>query len=398
MIFVSYSWIKQNPDSNVLSFVANLRTKGYDAKCDVMDIQKASAINFPEMMAQNLFNAEKVIIILSSSYKNKADSFKNGVGDEFRYIISDISNNTQKYILVSFSPLTDENIKQIVPDFLKGREIIDLSAGDYNKLLCKLTNTEEYHFPEVNPVQQKPISMNTSTYPKINSGFNVYHDSTPFFDYRIRGAFPGVRGLKIFDDPKTCVDRLELLLRQPLSDPKLSDPIWYFRGSSCLDITSFKRLSDTKCLLGVDEYEIDKIGVYIDSSYYRDFIYVQTKADNPSGVYPNQDYYENPMYKDWGYYSEEFGLFNNIPITRAEFDDGAAVINGQVVPSNGQFQLRVRYLTPYNFVICAKFHPFNSNQGDLFTKNGLNAILKGFMSIEDFAQQSLILPRNSEDI
>lgn len=413
MYFVSYSWTNQEPDPDVLQLVNNLRELGYDVQCDVMDIQNSSSINFFQMMAKNFQKAEKVIIILSSNYKSKADSFRGGVGSEFIYIISDITNNPNKYILVSFLPSTPENISNITPDFLKGREIIAMtseqlkSSGELekSKLLYRLTNTPEYSFSEIRKDKFVPTPTSPCTSIEDNSteqatGFEIYHDSTPFFDFRIRSAFPGIRELQIFDDPKICVDRLKILLREPLSSSYLKNPIWYFRGSSCRGVPSFHRLSDTKCLMDIDEYEIEKIGVYISDSYYRDFIYIQTKPDNPSGAYTyqNQNYYNSSFYQSFGYYREEFGLYNNIPITRQEYDDGAADINGKVIPSNGRFKLRVRYLTPYNLVICAKFHPFNSKDGDRITKRYLDGILKGTYSIEEFVAASLLLPKNEKDV
>jgi len=97
------------------------------------------------------------------------------------------------------------------------------------------------------------------------------------------------------------------------------------------------------------------------------------------------------------YYCEEYGLYNGIPVTRAEYDDDAAEINGEIVNFEGNVDLRIRYLTPYNFVVCAKFHPFNSKEGDKFTRKGLNAIIKGELSIDSFAYMSEELPKNSKD-
>lgn len=88
MYFVSYSWIEEKPDKRVLQLVAKLRESGYQAECDVMKIQKYASINFVEMMAKSLQEAEKVIIVLSEAYKKKADSFAGGVGQEYTYIIS----------------------------------------------------------------------------------------------------------------------------------------------------------------------------------------------------------------------------------------------------------------------------------------------------------------------
>jgi hypothetical protein len=37
------------------------------------------------------------------------------------------------------------------------------------------------------------------------------------------------------------------------------------------------------------------------------------------------------MIKESGYYNEEYGVLEGVPITRAEYDDGAAVIYGKVI-------------------------------------------------------------------
>lgn len=153
MIFVSYSWINERPDDRVLKLVAHLREHGYEAECDVMKIQEHASVNFIEMMTKNLQEAEKVLIVLSESYKKKADSFSGGVGEEYRYIISHISEETQKYILVSF----DRNLAKVQPNFLNHRQVIFLdSSNGFNQLLYKLNNIGEYSFPEVNPNKTVP--------------------------------------------------------------------------------------------------------------------------------------------------------------------------------------------------------------------------------------------------
>lgn len=135
MIFVSYSWVDEKPDQNVLQLVAKLRENGYKAECDVMKIQEQTAINFIEMMAKNLQDAEKVIVVLSEEYKKKADSFSGGVGEEYRYIISNISKERKKYILVSF----ERNREKVQPNFLSGNQVICLDNDKgFNQLLYKL--------------------------------------------------------------------------------------------------------------------------------------------------------------------------------------------------------------------------------------------------------------------
>ena len=148
MIFVSYSWIAEKPDERVLQLVAKLRESGYQAECDVMKIQENASINFVEMMAKSLQEAEKVIIVLSEAYKKKADSFAGGVGQEYTYIISHMQQEPKKYILVSF----DRDLEKVQPNFLSQRQVIFIDDDNgFNQLLCKLNYMGEYVFPDVNP-------------------------------------------------------------------------------------------------------------------------------------------------------------------------------------------------------------------------------------------------------
>lgn len=171
MIFVSYSWINEKPDKKVLQLVAKMRENGYEAECDVMKIQEHSAINFVEMMTRNLQEAEKVIVVLSESYKKKADSFAGGVGAEYSYIISHISEETQKYILVSF----DRNLAKVQPNFLSQRQVIFLdNENGFNQLLYKLNDIGEYSFPKVNPNKTVPPIQQISSKEYKNKESNLF--------------------------------------------------------------------------------------------------------------------------------------------------------------------------------------------------------------------------------
>ena len=155
MIFVSHAWQNGKPDQRVLQFVDFLRKNGYQAECDVLYQQQKTAIHFTEMMADALRKAEKTIIVLSENYKTRADNYQGGVGTEYRYIIDDFSNNENRYILVSF----DGRSQKVVPDFLKGRDIVDLSEdgkNEYRELFSKLTGTLKYEFSPVAEVRTTP--------------------------------------------------------------------------------------------------------------------------------------------------------------------------------------------------------------------------------------------------
>jgi hypothetical protein len=82
----------------------------------------------------------------------------------------------------------------------------------------------------------------------------------------------------------------------------------------------------------------------------------------------------------------EFGLYKKIPISRQEYDDGSAVIKNKVVETRTA-ELRVRFISDYNFIIAAKQSPFNSNEFDVFSKPKFNKILAGTLSIESFIEE-----------
>lgn len=107
MIFVSHAWLNGKPDQRIIEFVSFLRENGYDAECDAMYLQEKTATHFTEMMANALRSAEKIIIVLSKNYKQRAEEFKGGVGIEYKYIIDDFSRNENKYILASFMGRSD---------------------------------------------------------------------------------------------------------------------------------------------------------------------------------------------------------------------------------------------------------------------------------------------------
>jgi hypothetical protein len=160
-VFVSYShditpeWHK----SKVESFTNFLRTSGYDAKCDTYLRQQQSAIDFEEMMKDQILSSDKIIIVLSEGFKNKADrSNESGVKSEMRLIHDELQKKPNKIILASFVSFDKIGIRDILPAWLSGREVIDLkvdSKNGYKNLFAKLKEIELLKFEEVNSNQQE---------------------------------------------------------------------------------------------------------------------------------------------------------------------------------------------------------------------------------------------------
>jgi hypothetical protein len=183
-----------------------------------------------------------------------------------------------------------------------------------------------------------------------------------FFDSRITFAFPGMRGLVWIADGKTALDDLQMLLREPLVFKSASgyevypDPFAWFRGGRGGSISSFRRLSSTRCLLNCDELEIDKVAAYRSGSYKKSFVYIETRSNTPTGLYPVNEDSIACQIETFGFAQEQYGLFGGQLITNECLSDGAAIIEGVRVNTIGA-EYRTRYLSRYNLIIAPKFSP-----------------------------------------
>lgn len=149
-VFVSYAWTNNEHDKRIISFVDFLRKRGYDASMDRKKTQEETSINLNKMMVQGIQDSDKVIVVLNSKYKEKADSFEGGVGMEIGMILEEIKSNPNKFIFVSFG---ENKISEITPKSIKGREILDLKKDqddhDFNGLFSKLENKNIIQFSDV---------------------------------------------------------------------------------------------------------------------------------------------------------------------------------------------------------------------------------------------------------
>lgn len=230
-------------------------------------------------------------------------------------------------------------------------------------------------------------------------------ESTVFFARRMAEAFPGVRGVCEFSDRKEINKRLSILLQAPLKfeqglDRADTDPVWFFRAGAAEDIQSFLRIGNNKVLMNIDELLIKRIVVYRDSGrYYGQYVYVEVEADKPCGCYSHNEDTMKYMIDKRGYYDEEFAVFKPswyLPerkITRQEYDDGSAMVNGKPMRLHGRAELRLRYLTSYNFILAAKFSPFNCHEFDRTSGEYFKGMLNGTISVKQFDEYMMVFPK-----
>lgn len=222
--------------------------------------------------------------------------------------------------------------------------------------------------------------------------------SASFFDNRFGLAFPGLRETQWFKG-KEAVSRLSKLLERPLEfengNNGLSTPIWWWRDGN-LGISKFKTLSKNEVVIDVKELKIKKIAAIYSQNYYRTFVYVETEPMNTIGIYKDHNNaWKKELIKCFGYAYEEYGLFKGkTKISRAEYDDNAAVINGNLVELDKDVELRVRHVSPYNFIIAPHASPINNHNFDTDLENHLNLMLEGKATIDELIIKVKALPKS----
>ena len=228
----------------------------------------------------------------------------------------------------------------------------------------------------------------------IQSKFKV--DPAVLFYDRFTSAFPGVRGIMRFDNPQSITERLAILLQNPLGfgdKNGLQHPIWWWRGRYNLQIERFNVISSNEILLNWDELNIHEAVAFNSGSYYQCFVYLLCAPMERTGLY---DYHEETIQErieKIGFIHEEYALFKGIKIRRAEYDDGAAVIDGKPVDTIGEAELRCRYLSPMNFVIASQKSPINNSQFDSSLEDIMNRLLKSKTTVEELVDAICELPK-----
>ena len=216
--------------------------------------------------------------------------------------------------------------------------------------------------------------------------------SSEFFARRFARAFPGVRKIQWYDDKAAIRTRLQRLMEAPLTF-KNATPIWWWRDGN-LHVESFTLQPNGLYLMGVVELDIRRIAAAPGRAYWQHFVYVETGGLPPSGAYKPNPEGSKSTFDTFGYDYEEYGLVDGQHVvTRGEYDDGGAEIDGELQDIHRRAELRVRHLTPYNFLISANDSPINNPAFDQTLEEGLNRILQTGNGLEELAAEIWRLPR-----
>ncbi|TXI37989.1 MAG: TIR domain-containing protein [Nitrosomonas sp.] len=381
-VFISYSHDNNEHKDWVHKLAHQLMDNGIETTLDQWDLALGS--NLPKFMEKGLTTNDRVLVICTDNYINKANDGIGGVGYEKTILTAELiqDQDSKKFI-----PIV-RNVKSTskTPTCLTGRLYIDFSDEDTFDNSLKQLLHEIYDVPfKPKPALGKSPFVKEDTRPVLNE------DSTVFFSDRFSSAFPGVRGVEWFKNSKAAVDRLGLLLKDPLVFEDQT-PIWWWRSGE-LYIKSFRKVSDSKVIMDYHELDIEEVAAVNKGSYYQCFVYVKVAPSEPSGLY-NYSFIKDSV-DNRGYAHEEFAIFNDKFITRNDYDDNATIINDLPVNLDGKAEIRIRYLTPYNFIIAPHKSPINNPDFDLERELILNEMLQGKCDIDKFVNAFMKLPKNS---
>lgn len=397
-VFISYSHDSEAHKSWVLDLATYLRENGIDALLDQWDVELGD--DLPSFMESGIRDTDRVLIISTDNYVQKANDGAGGVGYEKTIASAEIlvnGNNDRKFV-----PIV-RNIERPdkLPTFLGAKLYMDLSDGldtqENREILLKRLH-------EIAP-SKPPVGVSPFLVPEHTAQIAAVEDMstvlpTPIggtraseFDDRFARAFPGIREVTWLDDPEDIKARLDILFEDPL-EYQSGKLLGWWRGIRDLPINRYRHIEDSHFLVGNTEMNISRIAVVHNPSAYRKWIYIEDAGYPPVGLYEHTRDNVEEMKRVFGYAYEEYGLVDgSLPITRAEYDDAAAIIDGRPVDVMGRTELRIRHLSMYNTIIAPFKSPLTERTFQRRFNDLMDEILSGTSTFETLQQEIDRLPR-----
>ena len=385
-VFISYSHDSEEHKKWVLELAKFIHGGGIEVVLDQWDLELGG--DLPIFMEKNITENDFIVCVCTEKYTQKANKGNGGVGYEKTIATSRIFQNPEDR--KRFIPVVRNNSHdKKLPTFMGEVCYADLSDGkDQQTEMQKIVDTILGHKPakESSRIQEQEIKQ-TIVKP-------IMPDLMSEFSERFSQAFPGVRGVEWFEDNESIAERLNILLSEPLSFGNGTPLVWWWRGSKNLDIQKFDHVESNYFLMDGDELYVVKIAALNLGAYYQKAVYIEVKGCPPTGLYFTDSVYQSERLQRMGYLDEEYALVDGkILVKREEYDDGAAIINGKPTDIRGRAEVRVRYLTSYNFIIAPNKSPINNNRFDAELEQYLNRILKGQDVFDEMCNAIRRLPK-----
>lgn len=183
------------------------------------------------------------------------------------------------------------------------------------------------------------------------------------FGRALAKTFPKNLSEVIFSHDDNVINKL----LNNLAEMNFDNEFWWHDGyANCP--AKLKKLRDDIWLLDLHEIKIKSIWVYFDLSLYKDAVLINTEAMPSFGIYDAPYEYEEAGLVDDEYY-----------ITRNEYDNGYAEINGKTINlSDHKVSLRIRYLRPKSFFIITRYHSIFAEENEDRVHEFISKIESGY--------------------
>lgn len=174
-VFISYSHDSEIHKNWILQLANMLQSNGVDVKLDQWDLRLGD--DLAHFMENSVSNSDRVLVICTDKYINKADVGLGGVGYEKRIVTSELlqDSNTNKFIPI----VRQASSLQKVPKCLGSRLYIDFSDDlqykeRFYQLLREIHNAPSIIKPDLgkNPYLKGQIANKLTSNPDILNSFN----------------------------------------------------------------------------------------------------------------------------------------------------------------------------------------------------------------------------------
>lgn len=145
--FISYSHDSQQHKLWVLELATRLRNNGVDAVLDQWDLGPGG--DLPHFMEQSIVKADRILMICTDRYVEKANRGAGGVGYEKMIVTADLLRRIDSNRVI---PVVRQAGSCQLPTFLSSKLYIDLSSTDqfetgFDQLLRELLGAPLFHKP-----------------------------------------------------------------------------------------------------------------------------------------------------------------------------------------------------------------------------------------------------------
>lgn len=189
-VFISYSHDSQAHKAWTMNFAIRLRNSGVDAILDQWELQPGSDI--PHFMEQHLNSADRVLMICSEAYVEKANKGSGGVGYEKMIVTADLMRSISSNKVI---PIIRQQGGRLVPTFLSSKYFIDFSGDDveyaYDELVRTLVDAPLFKKPPISqkmfsPVEETPAELTLDYVQMAMKLIVVLYENTPhpYVNYR----------------------------------------------------------------------------------------------------------------------------------------------------------------------------------------------------------------------